>query len=508
MKKIYLLSSLTLLFLTSCLLFSKMTGSTPGPTPPTASQTPDAPPTFSIPAEPTISPTDRSIYKDGLAPEYQDVLNELPYASMYDIKFNIADDMSYIRGSETVSYTNAEEVELNEVKFRLFPNVLGGEMHVDEVNVNGEIVIPNYTLNDSLLTVPLKQPLPPGDAVTMSMDFTILIPQTVELNYGVEAYYAGVLALAHAYPMITVYDDEGWNAEIPPQSGDVTYADMSFFIVSVEAPKDVTLVGSGREISRQESGNRQMVRYEAGPARDFYLAASPDYEVVSGEVNGVALRFYTRAELLTGASRALDVAARAIEVFEKRYGTYPYTELDFVSTPTLALGIEYPGMIAITDWIITPDHDYLESTVAHEVGHQWFYNLVGNDQLDDPWLDESLTQFVTLQYFSDEYGQGGYQGFRASLESRWENVGNEEIPIGLPVREYGDGAYSGIVYGRGPLFFEALRNQMGAEKFDAFLKEYVKNNAWDISTPEKMKALAEQQCACDLTALFQKWVYP
>jgi len=54
--------------------------------------------------------------------------------------------------------------------------------------------------------------------------------------------------------MIAVYDDEGWNAEIPPQTGDVTYADMSFFIVTVEAPKGVTLVGSGREISRQDNG--------------------------------------------------------------------------------------------------------------------------------------------------------------------------------------------------------------------------------------------------------------
>jgi len=110
---------------------------------------------------PTFSPTDRSIYKDGLIPEYQNILNELPYASMYELKFNIADDMSQITGSETVIYTNAEDIELKEIKFRLFANVLGGEMHVDEVHVNGEIIIPNYTLDDSLLTVPLKQPLQP-----------------------------------------------------------------------------------------------------------------------------------------------------------------------------------------------------------------------------------------------------------------------------------------------------------------------------------------------------------
>lgn len=492
MKKIFLLSGITLLFLTSCMFITQWAESTPEPIPST---------------QPT--PADRSIYKDGLAPEYQGILDKLPYASMYDIKFNIADDLYQITGNETVTYANAEDVDLKEVKFRLFPNILGGEMHVDKVTVNGESVIPNYSLNDSLMTVPLKTPLKPKESITLGMDFNVTVPQTVDLNYGVQAYYDNVLALAHAYPMISVYDDEGWNAEIPPQSGDVTYADMSFFIVTVDAPKDVTLVSSGREISHQENGNRQTVRYEAGPVRDFYLAASPDYKVFTKESNGVTLRFYTRDDLKEGAESALDTAARAIEIYGKRYAPYPYTELDFVSTPTLALGIEYPGMIAITDWILQPeDQYYLEGTIAHEVGHQWFYNLVGNDQLDDPWLDESLTQFATLQYFTDAYGQAGDQGFRQDLEGRWDYINRAEIPVGLPVKDYTDAEYSSIIYGRGGLFFEALRDEMGMENFDAFMKDYVKTNSWDIATPEKLKTEAETHCKCDLTPLFEKWIYP
>ena len=493
MKPIFLLSSLTLLFLTSCLLFSKPTESTPQQIPPTATAT---------------SPNDRSIYRNGLTPEYQPILDLLPYASMYDIRFNIADNLFHITGSETVIYTNAEDIELKEVKLRLFPNILGGKMHVSEVFVDDEAIIPNYTLDDSLLTVPFKKPLLPKENTTLRMDFNIIVPQSIDLNYGVLAYYENVLALAHAYPMISVYDDEGWNAEIPPQSGDVTYADMSFFLVTVEAPKNLTLVGSGREINRQETGNRQTVRYEAGPVRDFYLAASPEYKVVSKEVNGITLRFYAPDNFQRGAESALEAAAKSLEVFGKRYTSFPYSELDFVTTPTYALGIEYPGMIAITEWIVEPDNSYLEATVAHEIAHQWFYNLVGNDQLDDPWLDESLSQFATLEYFSDKYGQTGAQGFRLDLEGRWNSIGQEEIPVGLPVRDYTDSEYSGIVYGRGGLFFEALRDEMGSEKFDAFMKEYVKTNAWDIATPQKFQSQAELVCGCDLTDLFKDWIFP
>jgi aminopeptidase N len=378
-------------------------------------------------------------------------------------------------------------------------------MRVKNITVDGEPVKQSYALENSLLTLRLNEELQPKESIAIGMDFEIVVAQTLGSHYSVQTYYENVLTLAHAYPMIAVYDDEGWNAEIPPQHGDMTYADMSFYVVTVEAPTRLTLVASGREISREESANRQRVIYAAGPARDFYLAASSDYAVVTKETNNVALRFYARKSEEPGAKYALEVAARALEIFNARYGQYPYRELDFVSTPTTAGGVEYPGMIAIARQYITPNNGYLEAIAAHETGHQWFYNLVGNDQLDEPWLDESLTQFATLQYFTET---GGADGFHQDLEYRWASVNNKAIPLGLPVSEYNQGEYGGIIYGRGALFFEALRAEMGAEIFDAFMLDYAQTYAWGVATTEKLKEKAEEHCACDLTPLFQEWVYP
>jgi aminopeptidase N len=284
----------------------------------------------------------------------------------------------------------------------------------------------------------------------------------------------------------------------------------------VTAPQDLTPVATGSEIRRDEGGQTQTLYVANGPARDFYLVATPEYEAISETFGEVTIRSYAPAGAGKGAQMALDVAARSIDIFSRRYAPYPYTEFDIVSTPTLALGIEYPGMVAIASRIYDVDADYrgapasvyMESTVAHEVGHQWFYALVGDDQLDDPWLDESLTQFITLQYYEDEYGQQGGDGFRGSLEGRWESVGNAAIPIGLPVADYDGPEYGAIVYGRGPLFFDALRTEMGTEKFDAFLKDYTESLSWGIATPEFLQSQAEEHCACDLDALFDEWVYP
>jgi aminopeptidase N len=295
----------------------------------------------------------------------------------------------------------------------------------------------------------------------------------------------------------------------------VTYADESFYIVKVNAPKNLTLVTTGRKIDTGETGQTQTLTVASGPTRDFDLAASPNYAELSQTVGEVTIHSYAPEESKKGAQMALDVAARAIKDYGARYAPFPYTEFDIVSTPTLALGIEYPGMVAIASRIYNVDSDirgtpagiYMEATVAHETGHQWFYSLVGDDQLDDPWLDESLTQFATLQYYTDEYGESGASGFKASLDGRWGSINYKKIPIGLPVADYSDQEYGAIVYGRGPLFFVALKKEMGEEAFDAFLKDYTEMLSWKISTPQTLQTVAEKHCACDLQNIFNEWVY-
>jgi hypothetical protein len=487
------------LFALSCMLFTP----TSAPTSPSSTRAPDL---LDTPWD------DRSIFKDGLVPSAQWALDELEGASVYHIEINIEDNLFNVTGTQEVRYTNNEIAPLDEIRFRLFPNILGGKMQISNLRVGDLAVWPRYELRNSLMIVPLAKSLEAGESIVIHMDFSVTVPQSVDLNYGVLAYAEDVLALAHAYPMIAVYDDEGWNAEIPPQTGDVTYADASFFIVKVIAPKDLIVVASGRQVSFIEEEQTQTLVVAHGPARDFYLAASPNYEEQVLRSDGILFKSYTTAEHEAGSQFLLETAARAAQIFSERYAPYPYTELDFVSTPTLALGIEYPGMIAVTSWIYNRQdefaNEYLESTVAHEVGHQWFYGLVGDDQLDDPWLDESLTQFATLQYFFDVYGPAGADGFRRDLEFQWDMIAREEIPIGLPVKEYTGVSYSGIVYGRGPLFFEALQAEMGRQAFDSFLKEYTQTLSWGIATPEQLQSLAEKNCACELDDIFNEWVYP
>lgn len=452
---------------------------------------------------------DRTPFRANLVAGEQGVLQRLSAAPVYRIDLTLADDLTSLTGRQQVRYTNAEDTTLTEVVFRLFPNLIGGAMTVSGVAVDGQSVQPTLEQSDSVLRVPLPTPLAPSGQVVIAMDFAVRVPRDPDAsNYAVFGYLDDVLTLAHAYPMVAVYDDEGWNTEIAPPQGDIVYADSSFYLMRVTAPEGLVLAASGVAVEAHEEGGQQVTTFAAGPARDFYLAASPGFEVISQTVGETKVNSYSHPQSATVARQALEDAVHALHVYEQRLGPYPYTEFDVVETGTAALGVEYPGVIALANRIYTEDQsNLLEAVTAHEVAHQWFYNAVGNDQVDEPWLDESLVQYLTLLYFQDRYGRRGYYAYRESLTNRWGRVDSADIPVGLPVGAYDEQAYGAIVYGRGALFFEALAQTMGQDAFDAFLRAYYRSQRWQVATTESLKQVAEQQCGCDLTPLFQAWIY-
>jgi hypothetical protein len=459
---------------------------------------------------------DRSLFGEGLIAAEQPALDRLSHATIYHMDLRIDDNLLAVRGREEIRYTNQEDETIEEVCFRLYPNITGGETTLSQVTADGQQVKPLYHALRSAMCISLPAALQPGESTVLGLDFAVDVPQEMGGNYGLFGYFENVLVLDTFYPAIPVYDDGGWNIETPAHNGDLTYYDASFYLARVTAPANLTFVASGIEIGRQVDGRHQTLTYAAGPARDFYLAASKRFVRVSEQVGETTVYSYAFARRKESAELALNHAVNALRAFNARLGDYPYTEMDLVSTPMSALGIEYPGTMGITLNLYDPEAEVLglpapvilESVVAHEIGHQWFYNAVGNDQQGEPWLDEAVVQYITGQYYRDVYGASAVESYRASWASRWDRVNRAEIPIGLPASGYAPEEYSPIVYGRGPFFVAALEKEMGQDTFDRFLRDYYQMNKWEISTGETFKQSAESHCQCDLTPLFEQWVYP
>ena len=456
-----------------------------------------------------------SVLPNNLTAEFHSDLEKLHQASVYTIDMEIVLEGTDIRleGSEEVVYTNRESVPLEAIYFRLIPNVGGDYLAVSDIQIDGNLIEPSLEFGNTALRLDLMEPLAPGESTIITMCFDAVVPSEMGGNYGLYVYLDDILALDAFFPIIPVYNDEGWNVEEPPPNADMIFADAAFFSVTIDAPEEFDLAAGGKETERVERFERQTVTFEGGPQRDFYLAASPRFVSESTTVDGVELTSYFVEEFRPSGERVLEIGANALSAFSERFGPYPYNELDLVSTPMMAGGMEYSNIVAIGIYYYdpeltigeTPGSEFFESAAAHEVGHQWFYCQVMSDQIDEPWLDESLVQYATYLYYLDTYGEQAAEAFKESLHLRWERVAKEPIPIGMPAKDYSPKEYGAIVYGRGALFFEALAEEMGRKSFNGFLREYVDTFRWGTAEPVGLKVLAERSCGCDLSQMFTDW---
>ena len=534
---------------------SPSTGSPTGAAPATASPAPSAPsatalagsmtqtapaagatPTISAPAMPvgTTDPISTTQVAGGLAvpwnewPVYESALRPaaeiqpaglLPISAtletmnQYHLDVSLPADLSRLDGQASISYTNRSTVTLNSVYLHLFPNLWGDGMTVSDVRVGGQAIPVSLESQASLLKISLPAPLAPRARLQLDMRFSDPIPAGQDMgNYGEFALKDNVLALAGFYPTLVVYDDQGWHLERPSLQGDVLYADASLYDASLTAPADLTVVATGETRERRDNADGSATwRLTGGPLRDFNIAASADYRKFSRQVGDIVVNSYAVKQDAQGGQDALGWAAAALNTYQTAFGPYPYRELDVVETPTSAGGIEYPGMVVIAAGLYSDPKRRVnfEAATAHEVAHQYWYNVVGDDQLNNPWLDESMAQYSTGLYFGSQYGEASARAYVAQdFQGRWDRVKDISKPIGLPVDAYSGAEYSGIVYGRGPLFLLALEEQIGKDKMSALLQRYYREYAWRIATPAGFQKLAEEVSGQDLNALFSAWVYP
>jgi hypothetical protein len=135
---------------------------------------------------------------------------------------------------------------------------------------------------------------------------------------------------------------------------------------------------------------------------------------------------------------------------------------------------------------------------------------VGDDQIHDPWLDESLTQFTTALYFRDRYGAAGMRGYvEQALQHGYDEVKgtSEDKRADLPVAAYDEGQYGVIVYEKAPLFFNAIYNEIGDEKFNQLLQDYFKQYRYGVAYPQDFLKVAENYVSKDkLDEFLKEWI--
>jgi aminopeptidase N len=298
--------------------------------------------------------------------------------------------------------------------------------------------------------------------------------------------------------------DGKWQVVAASPGGDTTNSDIAFYFVEVTAPAGLTLVASGTEIARHQNvDGSQHVTYVTGPMRDFALALG-NFNAKSKKVGNVFLNAWVLPDHDDDLQEVLDAAVIQMQLLSELIGPYPYAELDLVDAPGAFGGIEYPGLV----FIGTLGSSRIIGPTIHEVAHQWFYGLIGDDQLYDPWLDEAAATYAEALYLEHTFDMGRATGFLTDLRALLRQHPDPTLPIGLGVGDYDSPSDYGLfVYYKGALFFDALRRELGDRVFFTFLQTYYQRHRYGIANAHDFQAAVEETCECDLTDLFNLWVY-
>jgi hypothetical protein len=464
------------------------------------------------------------------APQFQNPtfsadLPILPSAPVYTITVDVDFDQKRFEGQQRIAYTNNETVPLTELYFRLLPNARGsygnGSLQVQDVSVNQQVVETELSVMDTVLKTVLPAPLLPGEQALVSMSFSGEVPvdfggEETPAGYGIYNFSENVLSLAGWYPMLAVYDQQGWHLDAPSELGDSVFADSAYYTVDLTAPTQALVVATGA-LQQADASSDKVTRYRfsSGPAREFYLVMSPDFKVITRQVGETRLNSYYLPGNAAAAERAIGVASRSLEAFNERFGLYPYTELDVVDAPMRnALGVEFPGVFLIGDQLYdNPSNPSFDVAVAHETAHQWWYNLVGNDVFAEPWLDESLTTYSSSLYYEDAVGEQAAEGLVSYWQDRYEKLvedGKDDV-VTAPLDYFealGDPAvYGTVVYTKGALFFHALRQEIGDAAFFQALQKYLDAYRFKIATGEHLLDIFEETAGRQLDDFYNSWLY-
>ena len=482
------------------------------PTPTTASQ-PASPPPSAVAPTPIADWDDLTPYEAAMLPQFADDIAQLDDPTQYHIELVVDMETLTLTGSQRLLYTNNEPVELGEIYFRLFPNTPdhGGRLRVERIIVNGQEPAVTYELSDTAMKVLLAEPLAPEAQLDILIDFRVTVPEGNQHGYGAFNYENGIMALAGFYPLVPVYDDEGWNVELAPDYGDSVYSDTALYNLDLTVPEDMVVATSGSIVAETDNDDgTQTLHCVSGPMRDFNVVMSRDFVVKSSTVGQITVNSYYLPMDETAGERVLQYVGDALRAYNERFGLYPFAEFDAVETPITAAGIEYPGLIVVAQRFYEEGQEggFFEFATAHEVAHQWWYSLVGSDQVDEPWLDEALTNYSALIYVEDIQGQQEAQFILAHyFEGPYRQLVEEgrDAVVAQPVAAFSEEDYS-IVYGKGPLFFHALRQEVGDETYFAIMREYLRQHKYKIATPESFLRVAESVSGRELDAIYKQWI--
>lgn len=502
-------------------------------------------------------------------------LDALP---LYDLDVTLDDALTSFQLKEEIYWTNTSKTAQDEVVLRLYANSSeGGTARSLVTFQKGECAGTACAVKEeapSTISVKPDKPVAPGDHLRIKLDFsgkleeidssrTTLFAQSLEGlsmlgggelgSFGLLAKGDDISSLANFYAVVARQRDGKWERDDKSTMGDLGSDDMAHVRARVDVPERAKVATTGVTSKEDVKGGRRVQTVQAGMVRDFAIVASPSFEVATRNVGDVTVRAYFLAKERKAGEKVLDVAAAALETYEKRFGQYPYADLDIVEAALIggAGGVEFAGLVTVASMFYRPampsdgllgtlfgmlggmsgggpgapggsggnpmdemTDKMLEFVTAHEVAHQYWHGLVGNDSRNHPYVDESMAQFSAIQYLQERYGkERAKQDGDLNVAMNYKTMrmlGHPDVPADRGVADFKDMlTYAGIIYGKAPYLWLALRDELGEGAFFTGVQKYVADNRLKLARPGALVdalAAADPAKSARVRELAKRWL--
>ena len=491
----------------------------------------------------------------------------------YKINVELNDSDNLLIADMQLEYVNNSPTELKEIYFHIWPQAFStdssayaiqelenrnlafrkrkdkslGALRGLAFTINGKAVpFKNYNNQVDIIILQLNEPLKSGEKLLIKTPFQVKIPASFSrLGHVGESFQ-----ITQWYPKPAVYDKNGWHP-IPYLTQGEFYSEFGSFDVSITLPENYVVGATGdlqtesekdflnQKIKETEgiidfgknldfpksASKKKTIRYTQNNVHDFAWFADKRFHVLRGSVklpnsedSVICYSMFTN-KYAKEWKKSLIYLQDAIYYYSLWNGNYPYKQVTAVDgTISAGGGMEYPNVTVIGP---AGSDKLLETVIMHEVGHNWFYGILGSNERDFPWMDEGINTFYEKRYLATKYpdaklvGKFSESGTARLLDienypSGYENyllyllnaTKNEDQAIGSASTEFTQLNLAGIAYGKTGLAFEYLRTFLGTEVFDKAMKSYFEEWKFKHPQPEDIKNVFAQSTGKNLDWFF------
>lgn len=451
----------------------------------------------------------------------------------YSLNINLDCENKTLDIQQEVNYINTtEDVALKSIYFHIYPRAFCegvvnkpvstlnsskaypngenyGDFELKTLKVNNFDVSPRYSnVDKDILIVDLSEELLPKKSVKIYFEYSELLPN-ISHRYG---YGENTINLGNFFLIACVYDEnEGFFDNSYHYNGDPFYSDISNFNIDITYDSKYTLASTGIVISETTNENFTNKKISAKAVRDFAMILSDKFNNISENIDGIEINYYYYQDKYP--EKSLQTCIKSVLTFNELFAKYPYSSLSICESNFVYGGMEYPNIVFISDNLENyEDHTY---TMVHEIAHQWWYGVVGNNEFKYGFLDEGLTEYSTYLFFEknqeyelniDDMIKNTTNSYLLFIDVYKEVFGKVDTTMLRSLDEYNtEPEYIYMAYVKGLLMFDALNTLVGEAKFIKSLKFYYNENMCKNATPSDLIYAFNKVCGKDLESFFKSW---